>query len=129
MPRRVFENRPIRFAQVERRSVWLAAALLLLFWQGMATQAQEPPLELERTIALPDVKGRIDHLTLDASGARLWLAALENNSIEIVDLDTMKRPRSLTGPKEPQGICVIPDLKRIVVASGGMVWCGLTITR
>ncbi len=97
---------------------WRFLAVSLLFCHCAPSYAQEAPLELEHTVALPDVKGRIDHLTLDASGAHLWIAALENDSIEIVDLDAMKRIQTLTGPKEPQGICLIPELKRIVVASG-----------
>lgn len=37
--------------------------------------ADEAPLILEQTIALPDIKGRIDHLAVDLVGKRLFVAA------------------------------------------------------
>ena len=43
------------------------------------------PLKLEATIPMADVKGRIDHLSIDLKGQRLFVAALGNNSLEIVD--------------------------------------------
>jgi len=73
-------------------------------------------LRLIQTIPLPGVKGRMDHLTLDATGQRLWLAALENNSVEVIDLGAGKRIQSIDGPKEPQGVCLV--LSRVVVAGG-----------
>ena len=103
-----------------RRLLSLALTLPSLI---VVARAQDVPLETERTIALPAVSGRIDHLTLDATGSKLWVAALGNNTVEVLDLAGGKPLQSLSGPKEPQGICLIPDLKRIVVASGedGMV--------
>src|SRR5437868_5628976 len=44
------------------------------------------PLRLVRTIPLPDLAGRIDHLAADVGGKRIFLAALEKNTIEVVDL-------------------------------------------
>jgi hypothetical protein len=32
------------------------------------------------------VKGRIDHLSIDVEKARLFVAALGNNSVEVIDL-------------------------------------------
>ncbi|HEY3245381.1 MAG TPA: hypothetical protein VGM03_18725, partial [Phycisphaerae bacterium] len=68
-------------------------------------------------IALPGVKGRFDHMALDGRG-RFWLTALGNNSVEVLNLDGGERIESIKGPKEPQGVAFIPDLDRIVVASG-----------
>jgi hypothetical protein len=44
------------------------------------------PLRLEKTILLPDVQGRIDHLSLDVKNQRLFVAALGNNTVEVVDV-------------------------------------------
>jgi len=77
------------------------------------------PLTLRQTIVLPGVRGRIDHLALDAVGDRLFLAALENNSMEVIDLAAGKRIRSVKGLREPQGILFLPRSRRVIVACGG----------
>jgi hypothetical protein len=96
---------------------------LLISSAGVTASAQDAALVLDQTIPLPGVEGRMDHLALDASGTRLWIAALQNNTVEVVGLEAAKQMARLGEPKEPQGICLIPDLDRIVVASGadGMV--------
>jgi hypothetical protein len=48
---------------------------------GAATPDAEP-LRLAQTIPLPEVSGRLDHLTVDLKGRRLFVAALENNTVE-----------------------------------------------
>ncbi len=60
----------------------------LLAWAGLAVASGErvPPLRLEQTIPLPGIQGRIDHLALDVQGQRLFVAALGNDSVEILDL-------------------------------------------
>src|SRR5207249_3483981 len=88
-------------------SVWLA--------YSQAT----PPLKLVQTIPLPGVEGRIDHMSADIKGQRLFVAALGNNTMEVVDLAQGKRVRSITGLKEPQGITYLAELDQIVVANGG----------
>jgi hypothetical protein len=42
------------------------------------------PLLLEKEIALPGVEGRIDHFSVNVPGQRLFIAALENGSVEII---------------------------------------------
>ena len=39
-----------------------------------------------RAIELPRVEGRIDHLALDPTGEKLFVAALGNNTVEVVDV-------------------------------------------
>jgi DNA-binding beta-propeller fold protein YncE len=82
--------------------------------------AQVPaPLELAYTIPLPDVRGRIDHLALDADDGRLFVAALGNDSVEVVDLRARARSARLTGLREPQGIGYVAAGKRLYVANAG----------
>ena len=83
----------------------------------VATDA--PPLRLLQTIPLPGVQGRIDHLAVDVAGQRLFVAALGNNTVEVIDLKKGKRIRSLPGFKEPQGVAYLPDSNTLAVASGG----------
>jgi len=68
---------------------------------------------------MPDVEGRIDHLAADVQGKRLFVAALGNNSMEVLDLAAGKRITSTKGLHEPQGIAYAADLHRVFVANGG----------
>src|SRR5512142_1289888 len=63
-----------------------------------------PALRLLQTIPLPNVEGRIDHLAIDIKGQRLFIAALGNNSVEVVDLRVGKVIQSISGFSEPQGV-------------------------
>ena len=78
----------------------------------------QAPLVLVRTIELPSVEGRIDHMSVDLDQNRLFVAALGNNSVEVLDLRGGAHLRSLAGFHEPQGIQVVPEQKSIVVANG-----------
>lgn len=76
------------------------------------------PLTLVRTITLPDVRGRIDHLAVDAAGGRLFVAALGNDTVEIVDIRAGRWVAHLQGMREPQGVAFVPDVMRLFVANG-----------
>ena len=76
-------------------------------------------LRLVRTIPLPNVEGRIDHLDMDVKGQRLFIAALGNNTVEVADLQKGARTQSLRGFNEPQGIRYLPASNSLVVANGG----------
>ena len=92
--------------------------LLGLMTAGIKVQAQDKTaLRLVQTIPLPKVEGRIDHMAVDVKGERLFVAALGNNTIEVLDLRAGRRVRSLTGFHEPQGVAFIPELNRIFVAN------------
>ena len=75
-------------------------------------------LRLVQTIPLPGVQGRIDHLAVDVAGQRLFVAALGNNTVEVIDLKRGERVQSLAGFKEPQGLAYLPDTKTVAVANG-----------
>lgn len=103
-----------------RSAVNRVALLLGALLIAGSTHAQETtPLRLVQTIPLPNVEGRIDHLAVDLKGQRLFVAALGNDSVEIVDLRTGTRVRSLTGFHEPQGVAFIESLGRLFVSNGG----------
>jgi hypothetical protein len=77
------------------------------------------PLRLVRTIALPDVQGRIDHMAADVKEQRVFVAARGNNSVEIVDLKSGKRSHRIAGLSAPQGIAYVPHGNRILVTNSG----------
>ena len=98
------------------RTACLAAALGCIGITGVAGQTASP-LKLKTTIELPGVQGRIDHFAFDAAGERLFVCALGNNSVEVLDLQKGQRIHSIIGLGSPQGIAYIPDADRIVVAN------------
>ncbi len=71
-----------------------------------------------QTIELPGVEGRMDHLAIDLQTQRLFVAALGNNTLEVVDLESGKRVRQITGLKEPQGVVYLPEMDRLIVTNG-----------
>jgi len=101
-----------------RQGLRWAVLLLGLVCNAQASAATDDPLDLIRTIPLPGVSGRIDHMTLDTAGGRLYIAALGNNTLEVVDLAQGKRIRSLAGFGEPQGVVHVAAANRVFVANG-----------
>jgi DNA-binding beta-propeller fold protein YncE len=93
--------------------------LLFLCAPVCKTNAQKNvPLRLVQTIPMPNVKGRIDHMDVDVKGKRLFVAGLENGSLEVVDLAAGKWSKSIPGFKKTQGVAYIPLLNKVFVASG-----------
>jgi DNA-binding beta-propeller fold protein YncE len=79
--------------------------------------AQSAPLKLKQTIPLPGVEGRIDHVASDPSGQRLFVCALGNNTVEVLDLQKGERVHTITGLGAPQGVAYVPEPNRIFVAN------------
>jgi hypothetical protein len=77
----------------------------------------QPPLALTlRTrIPLPGVYGRIDHYGWDSKRGNLIVAALGNDTVEIVN--SWKRVHTIIGLEHPQAAVYVPGLDRIAVSS------------
>ncbi|MDE1920423.1 MAG: YncE family protein [Candidatus Omnitrophica bacterium] len=93
--------------------------LLLLFICPKLHAEDINSLQLRQTIILPNVQGRIDHMDIDTKGQRLFVAALENNTLEVIDLKTGKIVESIKGLSEPQDVRYISDPGQIFVTNGG----------
>jgi DNA-binding beta-propeller fold protein YncE len=98
----------------------ICVTLLALFLAPLARLAAQgkESLRLVQTIPMPNVKGRIDHMDVDVKGKRLFVAGLENGSLEVVDLQAGKWLKSIPGFKKTQGIAFVPSLNKVFVASG-----------
>jgi DNA-binding beta-propeller fold protein YncE len=72
-----------------------------------------------QTIELPRVEGRIDHFAADVKGKRLFMAALGNGSLEVIDTAAGRRVGSVAGLRKPQGVGFVAETGEIVVACGG----------
>src|SRR5215469_2680571 len=97
------------------------ALLLLLLSVPTTANSQDHGkqlLRLVQTISMPNVRGRLDHMDVDVPGKCLYVAGLENGSVEVVDLQSGKWVRSLGGFKKPQGALYVAELDKLFVTSG-----------
>src|SRR5450759_3875652 len=82
-------------------------------------------LKLVASIQLPNVNGRIDHLAFDNKNQTIFIAALGNNTVEVVDLKRKKVIQTIKGLHEPQGIKFIPENNTVFEANGGDGECDI----
>ena len=75
------------------------------------------PLQLEEQIPVPGVAGRLDHFSADAKRRRLFVSALGNNSLEVIDVFAGKVIHSIKGLAEPQGPLYVPEVDKLYVAN------------
>jgi DNA-binding beta-propeller fold protein YncE len=114
-----FLDRRISFSPLRSAtSLWglLAATIVAL----SSVNAQNTSLlHLEKEIPLPGVEGRIDHCSADVLGQRLFVAALENGTVEVLDIRKGERSAEIKGLSEPQGIHYSSQNGGLYVATGG----------
>jgi hypothetical protein len=79
-----------------KRKVRCVCGIVLLIGAAKADARSHLPLQLESTIPLPDVKGRIDHLAFDIENQRLFVAALGNNTVQVIDIKSGKPVRRIS---------------------------------
>ena len=70
---------PAAMRNVDKR--WFVR--LLLSPTILPPQTNEP-LKLEKTIELPNVQGRSDHMSLDLKGQRLFVSVLGDDTVEVI---------------------------------------------
>jgi DNA-binding beta-propeller fold protein YncE len=97
----------------------LPSMAVIVLAREVARAEGPPPLRQAQVIPLPGVAKRIDHMAIDPIGKRLFVSALGNGTLEVIDLKAGKRVRSIPGLQEPQGVAVFPALHEIVVANAG----------
>jgi len=103
------------------RQLFLFVVAVTLAFHG-GTYAESPGqssnlLIQVQTIPLNGVEGRIDHFGLDAKGKRLFVSALGNNTVEVVDLAAGKVTQQIRKLRAPQGIGFSPESNRLAVAN------------
>jgi DNA-binding beta-propeller fold protein YncE len=99
-----------------------SACALLAFAQTTpsthkAASAEKPrPLVLTEAIPIPGVQGRFDHFGFDGKN-QVFVAALGNNTVEVIDVSARVRSHTITGIPNPQGVVYALDQKKLFVAS------------
>ena len=97
---------------------FIAVAIVLTASIALAQEKSPALAKLAKSVPLPGVKGRIDHLAIDRAGKRLFIAALENNTLEVVDLANNRHARSVKTFRKPQGVAWLEDQNILAVACG-----------
>jgi hypothetical protein len=93
-------------------------AILITWLGGIVAGLGADSFQLRSTVLLPGVRGRFDHFAIDTKGRRLFVAALGNNSLEVIDLAAGKRLQSVPGMSKPTGVLYLPDANQVLVANG-----------
>jgi DNA-binding beta-propeller fold protein YncE len=84
--------------------------------QSTAPAAEStPPLVLTQSVSLPGVRGRFDHFA--AGKGKVFVSALGNNSVEIIDLFEGVLAHQIPNVPNPQGEAFSPDANKLFVAS------------
>ena len=81
-------------------------------------QSARAPLQLERMVELPGISGDMDHLAIDASRGRLFVAAEDNGTLRVIDLKRGKPARTIRGFHTPHSILFLPDRQELIVTDG-----------
>jgi hypothetical protein len=80
-----------------------------------ATAPRQRPLVLSGSVPMDGVKGRFDHF---ASGkGRVFISALGNNTVEVINLFGGTVEHTITGVTNPQGVAFSPEANKLFVAS------------
>lgn len=98
------------------------ASGMLVLKSGKTAVAQSSarefqPLQLEEQIPVPGVAGRLDHFTSDAKRRRLFVSALGNNSLEVIDVFAGRVIHSIKGLAQPQGPLYVAGVDKLYVAN------------
>ena len=95
-----------------------AAAVALAASSASAGSENAAPFELIAVVPLPGVHGRFDHFACDVPGQRLFVAALGNNTLEVIDLEHASHLRSIPDLHQPTGVLFRSRPAQVYVANG-----------
>jgi DNA-binding beta-propeller fold protein YncE len=99
-----------KFAAIAALVACLAASVTLL--------AAEPLKPAGRT-ELPEYSGDFDHFAVDVKGNRLFLAGEDGGTLEVFDLKTGERLKTVKGFDTPHAIHFVPGANRLIVTDSG----------
>jgi len=91
--------------------------VLLCIFSGPTNGGATDALTLNAHIPLANVNGRVDHFSVDVIGQRLFVAAVENHTLEVLDLQSDTQVHAITNLAEPQGVFYDASTGRLFVAS------------
>jgi len=119
--KKLFDVQDDTFTEPGKVGLWTKADSVTLFDDfsyGSVDEAKPATLKLIQTVVLPGVTGRWDHFAIDTKGQRLFVAALGNNTLEVVDIAAGKRLKSIAGLHKPTGVVYLANPNQVGVANG-----------
>ena len=101
------------------RTMTIKASIVLALLVGTTIGARaQQALQLEATVPLGEVRGRIDHMAIDLPRTRLLVAELGNDSLGVVDVKQRTLVHRISGLSEPQGVGYVRSTDTVYVANG-----------
>jgi DNA-binding beta-propeller fold protein YncE len=102
-----------------RNSLAFGLALQALFLPSLVVSQTASTLELKGRIPMAKVQGRIDHVSADLPGQRLFVGAFDNKTLEIIDLQAGKQVHTILNLDNPQQTHFDPSTNHPFVSSSG----------
>jgi DNA-binding beta-propeller fold protein YncE len=87
--------------------------------QQAAPTTDDAALTLKTRIPLTNVVGRMDHMGIDVKGQRLFAAAFDHHTLEVIDLQAGRQMHTIADLIQPQGAFYDPATNRLFVSSSG----------
>ena len=81
------------------------------------------PLELTTSIPLANVTGRLGHMAYNGKQQIIYVAALSNNTVEVVDIQNKKKLSSIKSFNQPEGVAYVSTGDLLFVACLGDGLC------
>src|SRR6266851_2422167 len=97
----------------------MAVLTILLAWAPLARAQGNAPLKLEQTIPLPDVQGRIDHLSLDVAGQRLFVSSGKDGTVKVFDGTSFQLLKTVEYGDDADNLRYDSACERVYVGFGG----------
>jgi DNA-binding beta-propeller fold protein YncE len=94
-------------------------ALPALLLPSLATSQTSSTLELKSRIPMANVQGRIDHTSVDVMGQRLLVAAFDNKTLEVIDVQAGKQVHTISDLNNPQQTYFDAPTNHLFVSSSG----------
>lgn len=101
------------------RNIFVLALALPVLLPTLVLGQTPSTLELMSRIPLAKVNGRMDHVGLDLAGQRLFAAAFDNKTLEVIDVQAGKQVRTIANLNHPQQSYFDAASNRLFVSSEG----------
>ena len=102
-----------------RKTLVLALALPAMLLPSLALAQTPSTLELKGRIPMANVNGRIDHVSVDLMGQRLFVDAFDNKTLEVIDVQAGKQLRTIANLNHPQQSYFDAPTNHLFVSSEG----------
>ena len=101
-----------------KRSAIVCTVAALGAYAPMRAADTPSPLRLEKVISFDGVEGEFDHVAIDLANKRLYVAAEDQQTVEVFDLAAGTHRESIRLFGRPHGLVFLPKSSELFVADG-----------